>query len=234
MSFRLSAGWATSGLCPHPELSLRSRSVRSGDLACASVNYGRALATPGLRLCLAGRMSRPPRQLRKLCRRAGLSLRSSRARLVDLACGSVNYRGLRPAQVLNGYVSYVAPASSFGRRMNDAVRWASWPRCQEVSGGKFEWRGSPCRCGRCATHDGAAPASRIRVRCPGARPARLSAHEKGRPVCTGRPAQGRQGRPSRSARDIARGRTRTPGYLGGSGKRQSRFCLPSNDWQTCD
>ena len=44
MSFRLSAGWTTSGLCPRPELSLRSRSARSGDVVSNSINAAGALA----------------------------------------------------------------------------------------------------------------------------------------------------------------------------------------------
>ena len=152
MSFRLSADWATSSY------------ARAPIFRCAHVRRVRATSPPAPStppsahasgLCLAGLGSRPPRQLPRLCRRAGLSLRSSLARLADLACGSVNDRGLccsgpqrlrqlrhgpRPAQALK---DYVPPASSLGRRMNDAVRWANWPRCQEVSGGKFEWARSP-------------------------------------------------------------------------------------------
>ena len=44
MSFRLSAGWTTSGLCPRPELSLRSRSAHSGDVVSSSINAAGALA----------------------------------------------------------------------------------------------------------------------------------------------------------------------------------------------
>ena len=53
-------------------------------------------------LDLIGRVFRLPHQLRKLCWRAGLSLRSRPTRLADFACGCVNYRGLHPAQGLNG------------------------------------------------------------------------------------------------------------------------------------
>ena len=44
MCFRLSAGWTTSGLCPRPERSLRSRSAHSGDVVSSSINAAGALA----------------------------------------------------------------------------------------------------------------------------------------------------------------------------------------------
>ena len=148
MSFRLSTGWATSGLCPHPELSLRSSSARSGP------------SPPAL--------STPP----ALLRLGYISPSSCRGRLVNSQdyAGALNFRFAQVGRAWRtsptarstieafallrasrGYVSYVtafallkastATSATSGRpRLRQELRREMdlLARCQEVNEAKFE------------------------------------------------------------------------------------------------